>query len=134
MPKDRPPSPRCTEKERFYLALFEDAEDRGVPLAQIAVENDISPGTLSWWKSEIRRRAALRRGHRLKGKNSRAEEHVQFIPIKVVPDEETLPAPVPTLERRCIEIFLPGGAMVHVPDDFDEAVLTRVARAISNAC
>ena len=103
-------------------------------LAQIAVENDISPGTLSWWKSEIRRREALRRGRRLKGRNSRAEEHVQFIPIEIVPDEEALPAPVPATERRCIEIVLPGGAMVHVPDDFDEAVLTRIARALSNAC
>ena len=66
MPKRRLPSPRLTEKERIYRAAFKEAEKRGRTLAEVSVDLDVSVGTLSWWKSEIRRREALRRGVKVK--------------------------------------------------------------------
>ena len=99
MPKSRPPSPRLTEKEREYRALFEEAEERGASLAQLAVEKDISVGTISWWRSEIRR-----------------------------------PVPSPVGPGSGFEVALPGGAVVRVPDAFEEASLVRVLRAVRAAC
>ena len=132
--QQRPPSPRLTDKERFYVAVLEEAEERGVPLAQLAVERDVSPGTLSWWKGEIRRREALRRGVRVKLKNRRAEETIEFVPIELPLEEERLPAPAAVPEGCCFEVALPGGATVRVPDEFEDAVLTRVIRAVRAAC
>ena len=134
MPSDRPPSPRCTEKERFYRGILEDAEGRGIPLAQVAVERDIPAGTLSWWRGEIRRREALRRGVTVKGRNSRAEGRIDFVPVETgaardVPPAEDRPASGPDFE-----VLLPGGAVVRVPADFREASLTRLVRAVSAAC
>ena len=134
MSAKRPPVPRLTEKERFYRTIFEEAEERGIPLAQIAVEKDIATGTLSWWKCEIRRREALRRGVRVKRKNSRAEESIEFVPIELPLEEERLPAPAAVPEGCCFEVALPGGATVRVPDEFEDAVLTRVIRAVRAAC
>ena len=134
MPAKRPPSPRCTEKERIYRAIFEEAEERGVPLAQIAVEMDISPGTLSWWKSEIRRREALRHGVRVKRKNRRAEESIDFVPIELATEVEKSAAAISAPEGWCFEVALPGGATVRIPGEFEEAALARVVRAVRGAC
>jgi hypothetical protein len=134
MPKTRPPSPRCTEKERFYRSLFEEADARGLSRAELAVQADVSPGTLSWWRSEIRRREALRRGQRVTRKNSRAEEAVEFVSIGVAGEEDPDPALAPTADRWTFEIALPGGATVRVPGAFEETALTRVVRAVSAAC
>jgi hypothetical protein len=133
MPNDRPPSPRLTEKERHYRALFEEAEGRGVSLAQLAVERDVAVGTLSWWRSEIRRRDALRRGLRVKRKNRRAEESIEFVPVEVAPSGLE-PAPSPVGPGSGFEVALPGGAVVRVPDAFEEASLVRVLRAVRAAC
>ena len=134
MPEKRPPSPRLTEKERFYLALFEEADARSVPLVQIAVEKDISPGTLSWWKSEIRRREALRRGVRVKRKNRRTEESIEFVPIELAPEEENSAIPASVPKGWCFEVALPGGATVRILGEFEEVSLTRVVRAVRAAC
>jgi len=134
MPKDRPPSPRCTEKERFYRSLFEAADARGLSRAQLAVEKDICAGTLSWWRSEIRRRDALRRGQQVKRKNRRTEETIEFVPVEVLSDEEAVVAASVPSEPRILEVALPGGATVRVPGEFDEAALTRVLRAVRAAC
>jgi hypothetical protein len=133
MPKDRPPSPRLTEKERHYRELFEEAETRGASLAQLAVEEDVSVGTLSWWRSEIRRREALRRGQEAKRRNRRGEEAIEFVPVEVSP-EGSEPASSPTTERWTFEVALPGGATVRVPGEFCDAALTRVVRAVRAAC
>ncbi len=135
MPQSRPPSPRCTEKERFYRALFEEADARGLPLAQLAVEKDLRVGTLSWWKSEIRRRDALRRGQRVKRRNRRSEEAIEFVPIELVPDEDRGLASAPaSSEQWSFEVALPGGATVRIPGEFEESALTRVVRAVRAAC
>jgi hypothetical protein len=134
MSRKRPPSPRCTEKERIYRALFEEAEERGLSLPQLAVERDIAVGTLSWWRSEIRRRDALRRGVEVKGRNHRAEERIEFVSVEVAPDDEGEPAPVPSPGPWLFEVELSGGATVRVPPDFEEDSLTRVVRAVRAAC
>ena len=128
MPTSRPPCPRLTEKERFYRELFEDAERRGVSRAQLAVEAGISAGTLSWWKSEIRRRGALRRGVKVKARNSRSEETVEFVPVEVAVNA------APAADPHDFEVLLPGGAVVRVPEVFDESSLTRLVRAVNAAC
>jgi len=133
MPKDRPPSPRLTEKERHYREVFEEAEGRGVSLAQLAVERDVAVGTLSWWRSEIRRRDALRRGLRVKRKNRRAEEMIEFVPVEVEAEADE-PAPAPAADGWTFEVAFPGGATVRVPDAFEEASLVRVLRAVRAAC
>ena len=133
MPKDRPPSPRLTEKEGYYRELFEEAEGRGVSRAQLAVEKDVSVGTLSWWKSEIRRTDALRRGQRVKARNRRSEETIEFVPVDVSHElDESAPAPVAA--GWTFEVALPDGVAVRVPDAFEEASLVRVLRAVRAAC
>ena len=134
MSKRRPPSPHCTEKERMYRAAFKQAEDRGRSLAQLSVDLDVSAGTLSWWKSELRRRDALRRGVKLKGKNPRAEQSMEFVPVTVKQDAEVTPA-LPAAGEQCVfEVVLPGGATVRVPPAFEEAALTRLIQAVRAAC
>jgi len=134
MPTTRPPCPRLTEKERFYRELFEDAEHRGISLAQLAVEKDLAVGTLSWWRSEIRRREALRRGVKVKGTNSRSEESIDFVPVEVATAPETPTESASRGEARDFEVLLPGGAVVRVPEDFAPDCLTRLVRAVNAAC
>jgi hypothetical protein len=134
MPKRRPACPRQTEKERMYRAAFNEAEERGLSLAHLAVELDISAGTLSWWKSEIRRRDALRRGIKVKGKNSRTEESIEFVPVEVLPDVEPTPAVSTRAAPGVFEVALPGGATVRVPEAFEPAALTRLIVAVNAAC
>lgn len=130
----RPPCPRLTEKERFYRAILEEATERGLPLAQLSVEKNIPTGTLSWWRVEIRRREALRRGRELKGRNSRAEERIDFVPIELVDQHEEEVPSLPAVEGWSFEVALPGGATVRVPHDFEEVALTRAIRAVRAAC
>ncbi len=99
MTQKRPPSPRLTEKERSYRAIFEEAGARGVPPAQIAVEKDIAAVPLSWWKGEIRRRQALRRGVQVKRKNLRPEESVELVPDELASEEDRASAPTCVLQE-----------------------------------
>ena len=36
-------NPRLIEKERYYRSILEEAEERGIPMAQLAVEKNVSP-------------------------------------------------------------------------------------------
>ena len=134
MPTTRPPCPRLTERERFYRELFEDAEHRGISLAQLSVEKDLAVGTLSWWKSEIRRREALRRGVTVKGTNSCSEESIDFVPVEVATAAEAATSPEACDGVPDFEVLLPGGAVVRVPEVFEEVSLTRLVRAVNAAC
>lgn len=134
MPKRRPPSPHLTDKERMYRAAFEDAEERAITRAQLSVELDISVGTLSWWKSEIRRRDALRRGVVVKREKQSSEESMEFVPVTVKDTAEVAPPAQPAGDHGFFEVALPGGAVVRVPEAFTAPALTRLIQAVNAAC
>lgn len=131
MSDQRPKCPRLTEKERFYRGVLEDAEEHGIPLAQLAEEHDVAPATLSWWKSEIRRREALRRGKRVKPKRVPREEPIDFVAVELPEDDLAMGAPE---MASAFEVLLPDGVLVRIPGQFEEETVVSLLRAVRSAC
>ena len=110
-------TPAVTEKEQMYVDLFAVQEQRGLSLAALGRETGIPTGTLSWWRKEIRRRAARRR----------SSPAVAFAPVTVRPSSR----PVGDVGY---EILLPNGVRLRVPAAFDDGDLERLVTTLVSAC
>jgi len=106
------------------LRILAELDEPGAKFVDVARRHDVSRGLLWQWRD------AQRRGELL------AEEPV-FLPLRVVPE---LSAPVsPTAPDACapstepderIEIVLPDGTAVRVPEATSAAALRRVLAAL----
>ncbi len=113
----RSPAPEVTEKERMYIALFEEQALRGLTVPALASESGIPSGTLSWWKKEIRRREARRS----------SAPPIEFLPVTV---RDTPPSSATSR----FEVLLPNGVRLLVPTVFDEGELHRLVVTLASAC
>ena len=121
-------APRLTEKERAYRALAAEQAESGLSVAEFAHSRDIPVGTFGWWKSEIRRRDALRAEGESEARAD--EEVVPFVPVRIV-SEEVVAVPRPASR---FEVVLPWGTKVRIPGGADEASVARVLRAVVASC
>jgi hypothetical protein len=127
MAQGRATSRSRSEKEELYRALFAEQEVCGLTLGEVSRQTGIPPTTLSWWKGEICRRdgsedsAPARRG----GEGA----EVAFLPV-AIQSAGGDPVPPPGV----VEISLPGGAAVRVPAVFEDDVLRRVVRILTESC
>jgi len=110
------PTTAVTEKERMYVALFEEQARRGLTVPALAREAGIPASTLSWWKKEIRLREARR-----------SETRSDLVPVTV---RDVSPSDIPT----GFEVLLPNGIRLHVPTSFDEGALERLVVTLTSAC
>jgi transposase-like protein len=84
----------------------------GLSCAEYARQHDLNAHTFSWWRSEVAR------------DRGRAPE-LNLVPVTT--------AAVPPLGEP-IEVALPGGVVVRVPDEADPTRVARLVRALVAAC
>lgn len=97
--------------------------DSGLTAKEFAAEINVNAGTLSQWKYKLRGQAApserTTRGH------AQAQRLIPPGFLRVVPVEAEAVAPT-----TCFEVVVGGRTVVRVPNNFDEAVLVRLVRAL----
>ena len=98
-------------------------QESGLTAKEFAAEFNVNAGTLSYWKYKLRRQ--------VESSESVAQQQAQrkeLIPpgfLRVLPVEAKAVAPA-----TVFEVVLSGRTVVRVPNDFDEAVLIRLVRAL----
>lgn len=128
MPDRGEPGPRLTLKERQYRALLAEQAESGLALREFAAHRGIAAGTLSWWKSEIRRREAIRHGRAAPKRRRRRGRAAKLLPVRL---NDALSTPSST---SVFEVSLPGGAAVRVPADFDADAFARLVAVLNQPC
>ena len=111
-----------TPAEVRYRRLFAERR-RGESWAALAARGGVAPGTLAWWRYELRRREAAR---------ARSEgQGPALLPVRVL-DAET-PA-VPATNASVYEVVLAGGRRVlRVPAGFEPAAVCALVAAVEGA-
>jgi hypothetical protein len=98
-------------------------QDSGLTAKEFAAEISVNPGTLSYWKYKLRRQTASSENDA-----QQSTQRKELIPpgfLRVVPVEAKAVA-----AANGFEIVLSERTVVRVPNDFDEAVLIRLVRAL----
>ena len=112
---------RTTTSE--WAKRVERWQDSGLTAKEFAAELNVNAGTLTAWKYKLRRQAApSERAVR------QSEQRQTLIPpgfLRVVPV-----AAEPAAASSGFEVVLNGRSVVRVPNDFDEAALLRLVRAL----
>jgi transposase-like protein len=97
-------------------AMLEAYEASGLSVAEFARRHGLGPQRLRWWK---KRRA------------EEAGPALSFVPVHVVP-------PSPEAQRAAgtdsMEVLLARGRRIRVEPGFDAGALTRLVRALEEAC
>lgn len=112
-----------TPAESRYRRVFAERR-KGEPWAALAARAGVAPGTLSWWRHELRRRDAARKRS--------GREGPALLPVRVVAPEPERPAPLP--ETHGYEVVLASGRRVlRVPAGFDPAAVRALVAAVEGA-
>ena len=96
-------------------------QDSGLSAKEFAAELNVNAGTLSYWKYKLRRQGAASE-HVPRGGARATESTARF--LRVLPVHEAVSA-----DGR-FEVVVSGGTVVRIPNDFDEAALIRLVRAL----
>lgn len=111
-----------TPAEDRYRKLFAEKR-RSESLAALAARTGVAPGTLSWWRHELR--------HRDRARAESGTAMPALLPVRV------LGASPPTAPARATiyEVSLAGGRVLRVPSGFEpEAVRALVAAVEGASC
>ena len=106
-----------TPREREIRALVLEHERNGLSWASIAAREGMAPGTLSWWRSEIRRRDRAR--------GNRSNE--RFVEVEIA--AATLSDPL-----AAFELVLPDGRVLRIPPGFGVEDLRRLLAMLDGSC
>lgn len=113
-----------TPAEARYRRLFAERR-RGESWEALAARAGVAPGTLAWWRYELRRRDAAR---------ARIEhEGPTLLPVRVLaPAVAESPASVPAWEgAQGYEVVLAGGRRVlRIPAGFEPAAVRALVAAV----
>lgn len=108
-----------TPREREVRTLLAELSTSGLTLAKFCEQRGIPRGTLSCWRTVIRRRDAARAGGTAQATVTGATAAPRFVRVRV-----RSPRPVATAVASPLEVIVPGGATIRVPVGFDAATLT----------
>ena len=100
--------------ESKWRAWIEEQESSGLTVREFAAMHDLSPATVYWWRSRLRRRSA---------------EVLDLVPVEVV--EVVAKA---TERPPAIEIVLRDDMVLRLPRGFDDGDLGRVLAALARSC
>lgn len=139
MPKSaRSPTPPPKSQQRRRPGNLRPAEARcllaeyacsGLTLAEFERRNDLSRNRLSWWLKRLGPAPFA-----TVGQPAPDTAAVTFLPVRVAvaspPRSAPPPMPVPAVP---IEIVLPDGAVVRVPQSFDATTLARLLDVLREA-
>lgn len=96
--------------EARWRRLIEEQERSGLSVRKFAARRGISAGTMSWWRSELRRRSE------------------RLVPVAVVDEGGATQRSAPM--ASCFEIDLDDAITIRVRASFDEDDLRRILRAL----
>jgi len=119
---------RPTERELEMREMILEYKRGHEGLSTFCQRHEIKPGTFGWWKSELRRRRAIRGESGTTG----APEGVQF--IEVIPTAQAATAEpdrhIATHRHSPIRIIVSRGRQIEVAPGFDEETLARTLRVV----
>lgn len=113
-------SAKETRAEHEYRRLFEKRRI-GESLAALATRIGVAPGTLSWWRHELRRRD-----------RARAESRIAapaLLPVRVLEPPQPVRAPTTSYEVSVAN----GRRVIRVPTSFDPATVRALVAAVEGA-
>lgn len=105
---------RATELSRRMARLVRAWERSGEPRGAFARRHGLTVSQFDYWKRRVRRAAVA----------------PAFVPVQVLPES---PAP-PAAAGAAIELALPGGARLTIPDGVSATTLQTVLTAVRTAC
>jgi len=106
-----------TPAEDRYRKLFAERR-RGESLVALAARCGVAPGTLSWWRHELRRRDRARTESRT--------TVPALLPVRILD--------APTRRVTSYEIALSGGRrVIRVPEGFDPSAVCALVAAVEGA-
>jgi transposase-like protein len=109
-----------TPAEREYRKLF-DKRKSGESLAALATRIGVAPGTLSWWRHELRRRDRARADSRI--------ATPALLPVRVLDPPPPAPARTTSYEVSVAN----GRRVIRVPAGFDPATVRALVAAVEGA-
>ena len=119
-----------SETERFYRRLIAEQERSGSTARAFAEARGIPPGTLSFWRYELKRRDQARAEVAL------ARPVPSFLLVSVAESCPSAPAPASSTsapERaEGYEVVLGGGRVLRLPRDFDDSRVAALVRAVAS--
>src|SRR3954449_10201217 len=110
---------RDPAREKFWRRTIREQQRSGLAVRAFCLREGLKDWTFRWWRQELARRD---RRTSTDPRSDRGGEPTEatpiFLPVRVVGQEPVLPqAPPP------IEIMLPAGPTVRVPNGFDPRTL-----------
>lgn len=117
------------ETERFYREILAEQRESGLSVRAFGKARGIPAGTLSFWRHQLRKRDAARRGKR--------KTKPGFVPVRLVdgPAESPAPRAEPAKAKPPsggYEVDLGGGRVLRLPADFDDARVATLVRAVAS--
>jgi hypothetical protein len=97
--------------ESKWRALIAEQESSGQTVREFAASRGVAAGTVFWWRSRLRRRAA---------------DAMTLVPVEVVDKVTARPA--------ALELVVRDGIVLRLPRGFDEGDLRRVLAALARSC
>ncbi len=118
-----------SSRESYWRAVLADLSRSRLPQARFCRRRGLSPGTLAWWKYEIRRRERSRRRPSRPARPEESRTHLpRFIPLKVVER-----APQADGARTApLELLLSERRQIRIAHGFDEALLRRLVTVLES--
>ena len=120
---DESQAPRLTPREREMRKILGRLEASGLTLREFGAQVGILPGTLGYWRHQIRRREAARR--RRDDQRAVVRAASALVPVQVIS------AGGAAIDRGgLVEVVLHGDRRLRVGPDFDAATLARVVETL----
>jgi hypothetical protein len=121
-----------TERARHWRLVLRECGRSGLSQAAFCRQHDIHPGTLAWWKRQLRQReSGTGRTSRPGATAARGwtDGAIQEPPASGRFIELRRPEWTP---QAGYEIVLPSGRVIRVPDRFDPQTLTRLLAVVES--
>jgi transposase-like protein len=115
------------ETEKFYREFLAEQDRSGLSVREFAEKRGVPPGTLSFWRHELKRRDAAA-GARKPKRVSKPK----FVPVSVVGAAEAPKAPTSDRPRAGYEIVLGQDRVLRLPAEFDEKRVAALVRAVAS--
>jgi len=116
-------APRITPREREMRKVLGQLDASGLTLREFGAQVGILPGTLGYWRHQIRRREAVRQ--RRDGQRAVVSAASTFVPVQVIGA-----GGVATDQGSSVEVVLRGDRRLHIRPGFDAATLARVVEVL----
>lgn len=118
--------PRDPAREQFWRRTIRRQQRSGLPVRDFCRREGLKDGAFRWWRQELARRdQEVGSAHQADKGGTTPEPAPAFLPVRVID-----PAPIALRPAPPIEVVLPSGPVVRVPEGFDPQALRAVLAAL----